>query len=134
MIKTLRILSVIVTISLLAISPLSAQTASETKAEKKDPGAPENRPHFSPVMPVKIKPRAGGADSISKAAADVEKVAALNPDSMGLYSTPSQGSLGGNVWQNYSDVELSSDLSNLNINIASPVLQHLDKHRLYQPV
>lgn len=101
-----------------------AQEAAAPPAPAAEAERPAN-PHFSPVMPVKIKPRQGGADSISKAAADIEQENTVNPDSLGLLTTISTGSLGETIWKGYTSETLSDDLSKLNLNIQSPVFRAL---------
>ncbi len=88
------------------------------------PSAPPSVVH-SPIMPVKIKPRQSGADSISKAAADIEQENAVNPNSLGLYTRISDGGLGSDLWKNYPGKELAADLGMLNVNISSPTLRTL---------
>lgn len=123
--KTAFSLSLLLATSLLAISPLSAQTVDPTADQTAEKPSEAQRPHFSPVMPVKIKPRQGGADSISKAAADIEQENALNPDTLGLYSSPATGSLGGTLWQNFSAPDVAKAISDLPVTINSETMRNL---------
>ena len=119
--KSASLFSLILTTSILGASPLLAQTSTSPTEKPVE----VQRPNFSPVMPVKIKPRQGGADSISKAAADIDQGNALDADTIGLYTTASEGSLGGALWQNYSAAEISKDLANIPDEIASETMRTL---------
>ena len=103
--------------SVFILQPAFAETAAA-------PSEPAPVVH-SPIMPVKIKPRQGGADAISKAAADIEQENTLNPDSLGLYSRVSDGGLGNDLWKGYTSAKLAEDLASLPTNISSPTFRTL---------
>lgn len=102
------------------VHPVFAQTAEAPKMEE----APK-KSIYSPIMPVKIKPRQGGADEMSKAAADIQQENKVNPDSLGLYARISDGGLGTDVWKNYTSSKLAEDLGKLDLNISSPTFRSL---------
>ena len=124
--KSASLISLILTTSFLVSAPLSAQTQHQPSEKPSE----AQRPNFSPVMPVKIKPRQGGADSISKAAADIDQGGALNPDTIGLYSTISDGSLGGTLWQDYPAADIDKDLSAIPDDMKSETMRGLLRRAL----
>ncbi|PZP55544.1 MAG: hypothetical protein DI586_06475 [Micavibrio aeruginosavorus] len=109
---------------LLACAFLIQPALAEAPATPAPPTTPPAVVH-SPIMPVKIKPRQSGADSISKAAADIEQENTINANSLGLFTRISDGGLGGDVWKNYTGKALASDLGMLNVNISSPAMRAL---------
>ncbi len=111
-------------ISCLLASAFFIQPAFAESQPAPTPSAPPAVVH-SPILPVKIKPRQSGADSISKAAADIEQENTVNLNSLGLYARISDGGLGSDIWKDYTGKALASDLGMLNVNISSPTMRGL---------
>jgi hypothetical protein len=83
------------------------------------------KPQFSPVMPVKISPRATGADKVSQAAAEIDTAASVDPDTIGNLATANDGALGRDVWKGYTEFSLRADLDNIDARFRSPAYRKL---------
>lgn len=89
--------------------------------------SPESSKPHSPIMPVKIKPQQGGADSMSRAAAEIQQEDKTNPEEIGLPFKPTYTNLRPSLWQGMSRAEMKARLDATHAPLASPTLFNLLK-------
>ncbi len=110
-----------------APAPVEASPVEAAPAEPVvDEAAPDTptTPH-STILPVKIKPVQEGADGVSKAAPDIEQQNDIDADTLALYTSQSDGSLGQNLWTGLSRDEVIKGLHALPVPRFSPSLREL---------
>jgi hypothetical protein len=126
--------TLICTVSLLTLTAAQAgaqeqpATSTETTEVGEQPTSPQPQVQFSPILPVKIKPRQDGADGISKAAAsvaeDTNEEEKIDVETLALFVTANDGSLGKDAWKNLSRDDVR-DLISASVPPTLPVLRGL---------
>lgn len=106
-----------------ATAPVESTAAqfSEPIIEETEKQVPHSR-----ILPVKVKPIQEGADGVSKAAPNIESTAEeADSDTLALYTTQGDGSLGSELWAGMKREEVIAGLSALPVPAFSPVQRDL---------
>lgn len=108
-------------IALMSLLLLGGIWDHQARAEDSESPSPQH----SRILPVKIKPVQEGADGVSKAAPDIEQRDEIDPDTVALYQTQSEGSLGQDLWKGMTREQIVTALRDLPVPQESPLQRDL---------